>query len=332
MLKIKNTLSFAALVCGLLICFNAPAAAQGVMVTTHAPDATQNFVPPGSYQQSCRDYRTEGSVLKATCNPKFTSGGTNLLVVTVGDSKVARDYEIADYFECEDDIWNSNGYIVCNRNINSPLMVKTKAAFDAQYKAVTGSKIGYGVYESHLYFLKLMFADGMAPQFYKGTYGPLDVNLRAFLQNWLNKPENISKKAEVVERAFKDVYNYGADPKDLAFYNSQNIGYTDVVKAETAKLNSKPFVRRVMIVAVYKKTMGRAPSAADWAYWEPRTAYFTQIVDAARAYLYAPYGANDLAETVKRALGNKMSGEPTSAQIKSAIVKYTPNKTIFDEM
>jgi len=330
-MKIKNTLSFAALVCGLLICFNAPAAAQGVMVTTHAPDATQNFVPPGSYQQSCRDYKTEGSVLKATCNPKFTSGGTNLLAVTVGDSKVARDYEIADYFECEGDIWNSDGYVVCNRNINSPLMVKTKAAFDAQYKAITGSKIAN--YEEYKYFLRLMFADGMARQFYnKGRYGLDDVNLKDFIQNWLNKPENQSRKAEVVERAFKDVYNYGADPKFLAFYNTQNIGYTDVVIAETAKLNSKPFVRRVMIVAAFKKTMGRAPSAADWAYWEPRTEYFTQIVDAARAYLYAPYGANDLAEMVKRALSNKMSGEPTSAQIKSAIVKYTPNKTIFDEM
>ena len=87
-----------------------------------------------------------------------------------------------------------------------------------------------------------------------------------------------------------------------------------------------------MINVAYKKTMGRMPTAGDRAYWVPRTEYFTQIVDTARDYLYAPYGANDLAETVKRALSNQMSGEPTSAQIKSAIVKYTPNKTIFDEM
>jgi len=132
--------------------------------------------------------------------------------------------------------------------------------------------------------------------------------------------------------SYKSSCVLGADPKFLAFYNTQNIGYTDVVIAETAKLNSKPFVRRVMINAAYKKTMGRPPTVGDYAYWEPRTEYFTQIVDAARAYLYSPNGANDLAETVKRALSSNMSGEPTSAQIKSAIVKYTPNKTIFDEM
>ncbi|MEJ7862522.1 MAG: hypothetical protein WKF90_12905 [Pyrinomonadaceae bacterium] len=318
MLKIKNTLSFAALVCGLLICFNAPAAVQGVMVTAHAPDAAQNFVPPGSYQSSCAGIKTVGADLSANCG---SAGGG----LSIGGS-------LTDYFECEGDIANIKSKLECNRNPNSPLMVKAKAAVDDQYTAVTGSKIGYGVYESHIYFLRLMFADGMAPQFYKGRYGQLDVNLRTFIQNWLNKPENISRKAEVVERAFKDVYNYGANPKDLAFYNTQNIGYTDVVIAETAKLNSKPFVRRVMINAAYKKTMGRPPTAGDYAYWEPRTEYFTQIVDAARAYLYTPNGAGDLAETVKRALNNNMSGEVTSAHIKSAIVKYTPNKTIFDEM
>jgi hypothetical protein len=283
------------------------------MVTAHAPDAAQNFVPPGSYQSSCAGIKTVGADLSANCG---SAGGG----LSIGGS-------LTDYFECEGDIANNNSKLECNRNPNSPLMVKTKAALDVQYTAVTGSKIGYGVYESHIYFLRLMFADGMAPQFYKGT-----LDIRAFIQNWLNKPENISRKAGVVERAFKDVYNYGANPKDLAFYNTQNIGYKDVVVAETAKLNSKPFVRRVMIVAAYKKTMGRAPTDGDFAYWEPRTEIFTQIVDAARAYLYSPNGANDLAEAVKHALSNNMSGEPTSAQIKSAIVKYTPNKTIFDEM
>jgi hypothetical protein len=310
-MKIKNTLSFAALICGLLICFNAPAAAQG-------------YVPTGSYQQSCTDYTNAGGDLKANCKAK--GGGTG----TTGGGGMWGS-TLVNFFECQGDIANNNGNFVCNRNINSPLMVKTKAAFDAQYKAVTGSKIAN--YEEYKYFLRLMFADGMARQFYnKGRYGLDDVNLKDFIQNWLNKPENQSRKAEVVERAFKDVYNYGADPKFLAFYNTQNIGYTDVVIAETAKLNSKPFVRRLMIVAAYKKTMGRPPTAGDFAYWEPRTEYFTQIVDAARAYLYSANGANDLAEAVKRALSNNMSGEPTSAQIKSAIVKYTPNKTIFDEM
>ncbi len=87
-----------------------------------------------------------------------------------------------------------------------------------------------------------------------------------------------------------------------------------------------------MIIAAYQKTMGREPTDGDSAYWMPKTEIFTQIVDAARAYLYSPDGAGDLAETVKRALRNNMGREPTSAQIKSAIVKYTPKKTIFDEM
>jgi hypothetical protein len=310
MLKIKNTLSFAALVCGLLICFNAPVAAQ-------------NFVPPGSYKLSCGSIKNVGADL--TDLEAYCSGGKEFPPVA----------NLRDYFECEGDIANNHSQLECNRNPNSPLMLKTRATFDAQYKAVTGLKIATHMeYKEYKYFLRMMFRNGMAPQFYEGTYGVSDLNLiRAFIQYWLDKPENISRKAEVVEQAFKDVYNfYGGNPKDLAFYNAQNIGYTDIVKAETAKLNSKPWVRHVMISAAYKKTMGRMPTAGDRAYWETRTEYFTQIVDAARAYLYSPNGANDLAETVKRALSSNMPGEPTSAQIKSAIVKYTQNKAIFDEM
>jgi len=305
MLKIKNTLSFAALVCGLLICLNAPAAAQ-------------NFVPPGSYRSSCDLIKTVGADL--TDLEAYCSGGKEFPPVA----------NLRDYFECEGDIANNHSQLECNRNPNSPLMLKTRATFDAQYKAVTGSKVHN--YEEYTYFLRLMFETGMARQLYKGGSGLLDVNLKDFLQNWLSKPENISRKAEVVERAFKDVYNYGANPKDLAFYNTQDFGYTDIVKAETAKLNSNPSVRHVMINAAYKKTLGRMPTAGDRAYWEPKTEYFTQIVDANRAYLYSPNGSGELAETVKRALSNNMSGEPTSAQIKSAILKYTPSKAIFDEM
>ncbi len=304
MLKIKNTLSFAALVCGLLICFNAPAAAQ-------------DFVPPGSYQLSCVDIKTVGADLVASCG--------------AGGGGVKTPDTLTDYFECDGDIANHKAFLECNRNINSPRMVKWRGIIDTAHQVVAGSKTDG--YEQQKSFLRQMFAGGMAPLFYEGgTYQEMYSKVEPFVKSWLSKPENISRKAEVVERAFKDVYNYGANPKDLAFYNSQKIGYKDVVVAETAKLNSKPFVRRVMIVAAYKKTMGRAPTVGDFAYWEPRTEIFTQIVDAARAYLYSASGANDLTEAVKRALGNNMSGEPTSAQIKSAIVKYTPKKTIFDEM
>lgn len=299
MLKIKNTLSLAAIVCGLLICFSAPASAQSV--------------PPGSYQINCQNIRTNGGYLEATCQP------TN---------KVS---SIKDYFECvEGDIANNAGTLVCKKNMYSPLMRSANDSLYGAYLNVVGSPLGMtpNASEQKAIFLRQLFQEGKAPQFYSGTLGSLD----DFLRNWLARPENASLKAQTIERAFKYVYDYGAGPNDFASYNAQKVGYADVVNAETTKLNSKPFVRRVMIVAAYKKSMGRAPTAADFDRWAPNRNVFQQIVGSNRSYLYSIAGAKDLAETVKRALANQMAGEPTSDQIKSAIVAYSKTYSIFDEM
>ena len=211
MLRIKNTLSLAAFVGGLLICFSAPVSAQSV--------------PPGSYQINCQNIKINGAYMEATCQP------TN---------KVS---SIKDYFECADgDIANNAGTLVCKKNAYSPLL---RSAYDSilyAYLNVIGSPMRSG--ETTI-LLRTLFQEGKAPQFYKGTLGSLD----DFIRNWLAKPENAGLKAQAIERAFKYVYNYGAGPNDFASYNAQKIGYKDVVNAETIKLNSKPFVRRVMIVA-----------------------------------------------------------------------------------
>lgn len=57
MLNIKNTLSFAAIVCGLLIIFST------------SQNASAQFVPPGSYQKSCKNISVNGAALNANCNP-----------------------------------------------------------------------------------------------------------------------------------------------------------------------------------------------------------------------------------------------------------------------
>ena len=308
MLNIKNTISFAALVCGLLIVFAAP------------KQASAQFIPDGSYKKSCQNFSSKGSVLFATCNPK-------------GPNDFKFDTELADYFECEGDIRNADGALKCNRNPNSALMQKAKSALDAGYKNVVG--VGISSYPNYQKYLRLIFQDGMAQKFYDGNLGGMaNLGLLDFFQTWLSKPENANVKSGVIKRAFYEVYNYGPSPKDVAFYTSTpKTGFQTIVLAEQKKLNADKVIRRLMISEAYKYTMGRNPTAAEFDYWMPKQEYFTQLVEASRAFLYSPNGAKDLAETVKRALNkNGNNPKPDIDQINKAITKYSQNKYIYDQM
>jgi CVNH domain-containing protein len=55
--------------------------------------------PPGSYQQSCRDYRMQGSTLTALCR---RAGGRGELLTALNVA------------HCVGDIGNNNGQLVCN--------------------------------------------------------------------------------------------------------------------------------------------------------------------------------------------------------------------------
>jgi hypothetical protein len=139
-----------------------------------------------------------------------------------------------------------------------------------------------------------------------------------------------------VEAAFKDVYGFGASPKDVAFWNAEMLagrgGYQYITFVERNKLNSDKVIRRLMITNAYKKAMGRVPSPGDYDYWQPRAETFKELVEAARSYLYSPGGAKDLSETVSRALEAKTGSKPSAEQVKEGVIRYSQTRAIFDEM
>ena len=322
MKKINQKFTVAALLCGLFIIFAAP------------QRTSAQFIPDGSYKKTCIDYTTNGAVLSASCNPKSGS-----------DFKISTS--LADYFECDGSIWNDNGTLKCNRNTNSALMQKAKAAIDAAYRNVYGETVSKSIGAiassflsgdsfNYTFFLRELFDDGYAQKFYDGNLGGLaNLGLIPWFQTYLSKPANADAKSKVINRAFFEVYNYGPSPKDMALYTPSLTGFQTIVLAEQKKLNADKVIRRLMISAAYKSAMGRNPTAAEYDYWQPKQEYFKQIVEASRAFLYggSVKGSSDLAETVKRALNkNGNNPKPDIDQINKAITKYSQTKAIYDEM
>lgn len=312
MLNIKNKISLAAAICG---CFLAYAAAP--------KQAAAQFIPPGSYQKTCKNIKTNGPNLEADCKAKDENAfraGTSPLI---------------DYFECDGgSIENDNSVLKCKRNSDSALMRKAKQAIDSGFGAVfamPGQKSTDSGYRDEL---REMFKQGYAPQFFAGTLGDGTgaKTATAFYIERLNSPNYAKVKAGLIDVAFKNVYGTGVSPKDLAFYNAQKIGYMDVFSSEQKKMNASQVLYRLAILYAYKKTFGRAPAPTETDYWTPRPQTFSQIVEANRAYLYAPNGAKDLTETVKRHLLDKGNDKPSIQQINAAIVKFSANKAIYEEM
>jgi hypothetical protein len=306
MLNIKNKLSIAGLLCGLFIVYNLSASAQ--------------FIPPGSYQKSCRQMKVVGADLEAGCDDKKKQG---VLTIKYG--------RLADFFECDGDIWNDDSTLKCNRNVNSGLMQNAKNNINIALGNVLGMTDDN--YEMQKKILRSMFADGLARKFYEGKLGGfLSSGTILYVTDWISRPENSYYKTLAINTAFLDVYNYGPSPKDMAFYNAQKTVYQSIVQNESKKLNSDKVIRRMMIFAAYKKSMGRVPTKAEIDYWMPKNEYFKQLVDVSRAYLYAPNGANDLAETVKRALKDKSGNDPSITEMNQAIIKYAKTKSLYSEM
>lgn len=299
---------FTTLLCGLLVIF---AASQ---------QASAQSIPPGSYQKTCENFRTEGANLIASCSAKDK-----------GKFK-APTKPLVDYFECDGDISNNDGEFKCNRNFNSALMQKAKTAIDAGYAEAYGRELTKtdAVYRG---WIRQMFSGGMMGQFYSGMT-PLGAKI--YFNGYVSSPKNNSVRAEIINNAFMDVYNYGASPKDLAYWNAElqkgGIQYPKIVAGESKKLNSDKVIRRLMIFTAYKKTMGKNATEAEIAYWMPKTEYFKQIIDATRSYLYATNGASDLAATVKRHLADKGDDKPSIERVNAAIIKFSNTKAIYDEM
>lgn len=292
-------------------------------------------IPPGSYQKSCSDIQVKSNVLLAICNPKspFSLPG-----FPVGE-KFKYQSNITDFFDCVGDISNSDGKLVCQKfkyPQKSPLMQAAEKAIAGAYPIYYGVSYPNNLGDTRFWVIK-MIEGGFLNELFKGLK---TIDAAAFIESYIKKPENANVRLALINKAFQDVYGTtnDASPKDVAFWNSQTskMGnfYLDVISGEMKKLNDpgNKIVRRAMIMFAYKKMMGRNPTKEDIAYWETKTEIYKQIIAAGRNFLYAPNGSKDLAETVERALTEKMGAKPKVSQINEAIIKYTKTKAIFAEM
>lgn len=295
--------------------------------------AAQVTAPPGSYKQTCSDIKMEGSTLRANCQDKGKTTGEKIVDALPGGGQEfkAGTTPLEKFHECDGNIGNNDGQLTCTRNPNHPRLKQAKSSIDHAIGNMLGKKASGGhVYD---YWLGEMFASGLLPRFYAGMTND---DAMAFFQKFLAKPDQGNRRLAVINDAFKDVYSFEASPKDVAFWNAEMLagrgGHHYITFVERSKLNADKVIRRLMIQAAYKKAMGRNPTPADFDYWQPRQEIFAEIVDAARAYLYSPGGAKDLAETVERALENRTGNKPTTQQISDAVIQYSKTRFIFDQM
>lgn len=163
-----------------------------------------------------------------------------------------------------------------------------------------------------------------------------------FLRFELAKSNNAANRVQVVRDAIDDVYGREPSSDEMITLQQQiaanQAWYAGIVSNETKKLNNDKAARQATIDRAYMKAMGRKASAGDQSYWINRPEHFELLVVAARNYLYSPSGAEDLKQTVVRALApatgrGAPAGRAMSAgEINAAIAKFTPEKKIFVEM
>lgn len=313
MLRVKNIILYAAPVCGLFI------------ISAAAPQkASANFIPPGSYQKTCQNVSANGADLTAACKPKDSSSA----------SPVSKIY---NYFECDGDISNNNGKLTCNRNSNSALMQKAKAAIDNGYHLTfDGGTDNVFMEAGYRNELIKMFKLGFAEQFYTDLLGFDSGGKTAigYYFDQLNAPENAGLKQKTVNFAFMDVYGTGVSPKDLIFYNAQKTAYRYIYRDEKDKLQKDAVLKRLAISYAYKKSMGRTQRKDETDYWFPLPATCKEIVEANRSFMYSdnPKGKEDLDQTIKSHLLDKGIDKPSPEQIKAKRDEFIKRKAIYVEM
>jgi hypothetical protein len=163
-----------------------------------------------------------------------------------------------------------------------------------------------------------------------------------FLRYDLATSNNATNRVQVVRDAIATVYGREPTGPEMVTLQKQiaaNQGwYAGIVSTETKKLNNDKAVRQDVIDRAYLKGMGRKASAADHSTWASRPEHFALLVEAIRNHLYSPAGAEDLKQTVTRALappaerGGRPSRVLSQKEIDAAIAKFTPEKRIFADM
>lgn len=146
------------------------------------------------------------------------------------------------------------------------------------------------------------------------------------------------QRSEVINQAMMDVYGWKSGPLEQATYDPQIKGKTRaeawglVFYKEEAKLKADKVITRLVVANAFKKVMGRNPKKEEFDKWIGKKEVFRFITDTLRSDLYKPESAQELTDTIKRALKNKTGNEPTTEEIIAAMKLYSPKKVPYDEM
>lgn len=298
----------------------------GLLMACAVNGQAQQPNPPGSYLKSCNPVKAEGGKLTAVCasgNPYTILGGEAF----VGAST------IESFFECEGDISNNKGTLVCNRNPNSFKLKNAKAAIKYGMTQVLGIPPA-GDTETY-YWLGRMFSEGGLQPKYFQHQGLHSKDAEDFFQKHLAAPKSGNVRKAVINQAFNDVYGWPAKPSDLAFWDTAfqkgGNGYYMVLLVERPKLGTDKVIRRLVINNAYLKAFGRAASKGNFDYWMPRSETYKELVAAQRTWLYSANGQTDLNEMVSRAVQSK-NGTTNVTLILQATQKAKAGKLIYAEM
>lgn len=331
------------------------AAAIGAMLIAVAMPSTRAEaaqLPPGSYQQTCQVYTVDDVMMTATCKSK------------AGKTKLNRYFK---YIYCLGDISNQDGLLSCAKDqakiaadqANAAAAAaaakaeaeKKKAQDDAVAAAeakiyeqqaakpafVSAANVFIGrnplAQEVPLWLTLMQSADyGMAAQ---AADGVSFSEAAAFLKAHLAKPGSAKLRAEAIDNAFLEIYGRPSTALEQAKWDLQikagKAWYTPIVLQEQGAMMASPAAHKATINAAYFASFGRDGSAAEIAYYQPRTEHFRQIVALNRNWLYSSSGAPELILTIARAQIAK-GQTPDDATIKADLPGYTAKRATYAEM
>ncbi|CAN5394539.1 hypothetical protein BH09PSE4_BH09PSE4_15140 [soil metagenome] len=308
-------------------------------------------LPGGSYQQSCAVYQVDAEKLTALCTKQN------------GEKHLNKNWP---YYTCVGDISNQDGNMVCARDAaKGAALAQAKAAATAaaqaeaaKQKAAADAAAAAATRLAQVNQAKPAFASasvivlGRGPKYYEvpywvdlmsGQYGMGQqvadgvklIDAVNFLKAFIAKPGGAVLRAEAIDAAYREIYGRPSSALEQATWDSQfQLGkawYGPVNLKEQSRMMSTPALHAEVVDNAYRAAFGRGATASEKQYWMGRSEHFVEMVAANRTWLYSPAGVSEQVETVKRALTTL--GQPaTDAAVKEALVKYAPNKNIYNEM
>lgn len=322
MKKFIGNLLIAVFVCGAIFLFGA------------AQNAAAQFVPSGSYQKTCNTPTLDGATLTAYCAEK-PKGGTCFGCGAEFTASVKTSLEYV--YDCDGDIWNDNGKLVCNRNRNNQLNKQAQTYFTLASMKVLGRMPQGETTGGEMYgWIFRMFKDyGMAKNFFAGT---TQADAEKVIKSFLMQPKAANVRKDIVEKAFFLSTGGNSSPTQFAFWDAKikngEATYASIHETLKQEMNKNQAARRLMIQTAYVTAMGRMPTDQDMNYWMGRDDSFGSLIEASRNWLYSPNGAADLVSTVTGVLEFNLKRKPNSEEIKNAVSEYrkNPKRPIFAEM